>query len=123
MRFVVTVTATFRVWFEEQDRPLQRAILMHVRRLGAHGPALGRPYADTLKGSKLANLKELRVQHRSEPDRILFAFDPRRQAVLLLGGRKTGDHRWYLRAIREAENLFEQHLETLHNREDGENGS
>ena len=70
--------------------------------LEEYGPGLGRPYADTLRQSRYPNMKELRVQHEGRPYRILFAFDPRRSAYLILGGDKTGDTNWYLDAIRNA---------------------
>src|SRR5438128_4088838 len=70
------------------------------------GPALGRPHADTVAGSKHA-LKELRVQHRGKPYRIFFGFDPRRSAILLIGGSKAGDKRFYKRMIPLADNLYE----------------
>lgn len=82
------------------------------------GPNLGRPYADTLHGSSLANLKELRVQHRSQPYRILYAFDPKREALLLLGGNKAGDKRWYRKAIPRAEAIYARHLEELEDQSD-----
>ena len=66
---------------------------------------------DTLKGSRIANLKELRVQHKTEPIRILFAFDPKQQAVIILGGSKQADKRWYNTNIPIAEKLFADHLE------------
>ena len=75
---------------------------------GAH---LGRPYVDTIKGSSLPNMKELRVQHAGEPYRILFAFDSKRQAVLLVGGNKAGDKRWYDKNIPIAERRFRDYLE------------
>jgi len=56
---------------------------------------LGRPHVDSVARSKHANMKELRVQHRGRPYRVLFAFDPRRTAILLIGGNKTGMGRWY----------------------------
>lgn len=92
---------------------MQDAIAAHVRLLEEVGPHLGRPYADTLHGSTIANLKELRVQHRGRPYRILYAFDPKRAALILLGGRKAGDKRWYRRAIPRAEEIFARHLEDL----------
>jgi hypothetical protein len=65
---------------------------------------------DTLMGSKYPNMKELRVQHQGKPYRILFAFDPRRNAYLILGGDKTGDANWYVDAIRRAEAIYALHL-------------
>jgi hypothetical protein len=81
--------------------------------LEEYGPALGRPFADTLKGSSYPNLKELRVQHSGRPFRILFAFDPRRNAYLILGGDKTGDSNWYSDAIRRAEAIYALHLKEI----------
>lgn len=75
--------------------------------------ALGRPCGDTLHDASIANLKELRVQHQGQPYRILFAFDPKREALLLLGGNKAGDERWYRKAIPRAEAIFARHLEEL----------
>lgn len=84
-----------------------------VDMLVEYGPILGRPHADTLRGSTVANLKELRVQHAGRPYRILFAFDPRRNAYLILGGDKTGDANWYNEAIRRAEAIYERHLKEI----------
>ena len=88
-------------------------MLAHIEVLKERGPQLSRPRADTLKGSKMKNLKELRVQYRGEPYRILYAFDPKRQGVLLLGGNKAGDKKWYDKMIPRAEKLYEAHLATL----------
>ncbi|MBX3409955.1 MAG: type II toxin-antitoxin system RelE/ParE family toxin [Phycisphaeraceae bacterium] len=77
--------------------------------LEAVGPGLGRPLVDTLKGSRHANMKELRTQHEGEPYRTLFAFDPRRCAILLIGGNKTGDKRFYNTFIPQADRLYDEH--------------
>ena len=66
-----------------------------VNLLRRFGPTLGRPHVDSVARSKHANMKELRVQHRGRPYRVLFAFDPRRTANLLISGNKTGMGRWY----------------------------
>ncbi len=66
-----------------------------------------------MQGSKHPNMKELRVQHAGRPYRVLYAFDPRRTAILLLGGHKTGDDRWYERMVPVADRLYDEHLETL----------
>jgi len=82
-----------------------------------HGPALGRPTVDTIQASRLANLKELRASSGRAHLRVLFVFDPSRQAVLLVGGNKAGQWQtWYLRAIPEAERLYAQHVETMKRR-------
>ena len=77
------------------------------------GPHLQRPHADTIKGSKHPNLKELRTQHRGRPLRTLYAFDPRRMAILLIGGDKTGDARFYDRMVPLADRLYHEHLKAL----------
>lgn len=89
------------------------ALLVGVKLLRQMGPLLGRPHADTVHGSRHSNMKELRTQHRGRPFRTLFAFDPRRRAILLIGGDKTGDDRFYERMIPLADRLFDEHLERL----------
>lgn len=117
MAFAVIFSSDFEDWFNLQDRPLQRAVLVYLGLLEEHGPQLSRPHADTLQGSTLKNLKELRVQYRGEPYRILYAFDPLRQALLLVAGNKAGDKKWYTRMIPRAEALFEAHLKALEEEE------
>jgi hypothetical protein len=97
---------------------LQDTVLMYIRLLEQYGPHLGRPQADTLAGSKFSNLKELRVQHRGEPYRLLYAFDPNRQALILLGGNKASDKRWYETMIPKAEAIFNTHLKNLQEADD-----
>lgn len=84
-----------------------------VNLLRRFGPTLSRPHVDSVAGSKHANMKELRVQHRGRPYRVLFAFDPRRTAILLIGGNKKGQGRWYKEFVPIADRLYEKHLETL----------
>ena len=86
------------------------AVLMLLR---TKGPALGRPHVDTLKGSRHGNMKELRLQVHGAPWRFLFAFDPARAAIVLVGGDKTGDGRFYERMLRIAEKRLAQHLSQL----------
>ena len=73
---------------------------------------LGFPYSSEVKGSSIA-LRELRVQSNGRPFRILYAFDPVRSAILLLGGDKSGDDHWYIRNIPIAERLYSEHLQEL----------
>lgn len=83
-----------------------------IEALAEHGPTLSRPLADRIKGSYLHNLKELRPASAGRSEvRILFAFDPRRSAILLVAGDKAGQwQRWYEEAILLAEKRYEQHL-------------
>ncbi len=91
----------------------QDALAASVGVLEVRGPNLGRPHVDTVHGSKFSNMKELRTQVGGRPLRTLFAFDPRRTAILLIGGDKTGGDRFYDRMIPLADQLFETHLKEL----------
>lgn len=97
---------------------MQDAIAAHVGLPEEEGPSLGRPYVDTLGGSSIANLKELRVQHHGQPHRILFAFDSKREALLILGGNKASNKRWYSKAISRAETIYARHSEELEEHND-----
>jgi hypothetical protein len=82
-----------------------------VQLLEQRGPSLGYPHS--VNGSKHSHMRELRTQHAGRPYRTLYAFDPRRMAILLIGGDKTGDNRWYEVHVPIADQLYEQHLEQL----------
>ena len=103
----------YRAWFGKCGEELQDEILAHLEVLKTVGPNLGRPRVDHIKGSAHQNMKELRVQFKGDPVRILFAFDPDRRAVLLLGGAKTGDDRWYRRNVPLADQEFSLHLQEM----------
>lgn len=113
MAFEVEFTAEFEAWWNALDEEEQESIVYSVRLLEERGPALRRPHVGTLSGSQFPNMKELRVQHHGRPYRILFAFDPRRVALLLLGGDKTGKSRWTAEAIARADALYAAHLAEL----------
>src|ERR1035437_3125703 len=113
MVWEVEVSDEFRVWYEGLNTGERMSIATCVELLELDGPGLGRPYVDTLNGSTYPNMKELRVQHQGRPYRILFVFDPRRNAYLILGGDKTGDKDWYVDAIRRADAIYAQHLEEI----------
>src|SRR5947209_2711054 len=86
----VTTTEQFDEWFAALDEEAQAEVIAKVNLLKLLGPSLSRPHADTLKGSKHANMKELRADTSSSVLRIAFAFDPRRIAVLIVAGNKSG---------------------------------
>ena len=77
------------------------------------GPALRFPYSSSIASSRHSHMRELRVQHAGRPYRILYAFDPRRTAILLIGGEKTGDDRWYETYVPLADRLYDEHLAQL----------
>ena len=109
----VEFTDEFGRWWNTLDADEQESLAASVELLRQVGPQLARPHADTLQGSKHANMKELRTQHQGRPLRTLFAFDPRRCAILLIGGDKTGDKQFYNRMIPIADRLYDEHLEQL----------
>lgn len=94
---------------------VQEAIAARVLLLEKFGPNLGRPYADTLSGSKFKNMKELRCSVNNGEWRVAFAFDTERNAILLVAGNKLGvnQKRFYKRLIGKADERFEQHLMSL----------
>ena len=110
----VEYTDEFGQWWETLTLAEQASLEAGVRLLEQFGPHLARPYADTLKGSQHANMKELRTQSKGRPLRTFFAFDPRRCAILLIGGDKSGDERFYERMIPLADRLYDEYLEELH---------
>jgi hypothetical protein len=93
-------------------------LLAHARLLEEFGPQLGRPRVDTLNGSKHANMKELRFNADDGVWRVAFAFDPKRKAILLVCGDKSGgsEKRFYKRLIKKADNRFDEHLSRLLNK-------
>lgn len=99
-------------WRASLDDDSRRQVFYAVRLLREEGPALGRPFADTVKASRHRNMKELRPGSGGATElRILFAFDPQRQAILLVAGDKTGKwQKWYKRAIPLADDRFDEHL-------------
>lgn len=109
----VEFTDEFEQWWRGLDEDEQESMTATIILLETLWPGLARPHADTVKGSKHSNMKELRTQHQGRPLRTLFAFDPRRSAILLIGGDKTGDKRFYERMIPEADRLYDEHLEEL----------
>lgn len=93
-----------------------REISAKVSLLEEHGPILARPHADGIKTSRHPNMKELRGKVRERHLRVLFAFDPRRIALLLIGGDKTGDPQWYEKFVPIADDLFDRHLQEVNSK-------
>lgn len=113
MAWEVEYTDEFGEWWEELSVEEQEAIDATVRLLEARGPNLGFPHSSGIHNSKHGHMRELRTQHAGHPLRTLYAFDPRRMAILLLGGDKTGDDRWYDVHVPIADRLYDEHLEQL----------
>ena len=117
----VEYTDEFEEWWNSLDKHEQATVDAYVRMLEEFGVALGFPYSSDIKGSKHSQMRELRAQHRGRPYRVLYAFDPRRMAILLVGGDKTGNDRWYEQFVPVADALYQEHLETLE-KEKSKNG-
>lgn len=100
-------------WWNGLTEDEQDSVDRKVRLLQQRGPALHRPLADVVHSSRHSNMKELVIQHAGRPYRVLFAFDPRRCAILLIGGDKTGNDRWYEEFVPVADKLFDEHLAAL----------
>jgi len=110
----VEYTDEFGAWWESLTAEEQESVDFGVGLLMEYGPTLDHPYSSKVHGSKHSHMRELRVQHEGRPYRVLYAFDPRRAAILLLGGDKgsTGT-RWYEEHVPKADALYDAHLETL----------
>jgi hypothetical protein len=108
-------TSDYDAWFASLNASAAEEVFSVLLLLEEYGPLLARPFADTLKGSAYANMKELRVTGRGLAIRIAFAFDPRRRAVLLVAGDKRGvsQRRFYGQLIARADALYKRHLKDL----------
>ena len=118
MGWEVEYTDELGIWWDTLDEGEQESIAVCVRLLEERGPNLPFPYSSGVESSRYSHMRELRVQHRGMPYRVLYAFDPRRAAILLIGGNKTGNDRWYEEYIPRADRLYGEHLQQL--REEGE---
>ncbi len=113
MAWNVEYTDEFFAWWETLTEDEQEDISACVNQLIDRGPQLGRPYVDSVNGSRHSNMKELRTQSGGNPLRTFFVFDPTRSAVLLIGGNKRGDKRFYDRMIPIADDLYDEFLVEL----------
>jgi len=116
--WLVATTDEFDAWFAGLDAAAQVEVIAKVELLRILGPALRRPHADTLNGSKFSNMKELRADTATAVLRIAFAFDPDRSAILLCAGNKSGvsQKRFYKRLVEQADRRYEAHLAAVERR-------
>ena len=113
MPWEVEFTDEFEQWWNSLSETEQGRVDARVQLLMERGPNLPFPFSSQIKTSRFPEMRELRAQVGGDPLRILYAFDPRRTALLLLGGDKTGDERWYEVNVPIADRLFEQHLKDI----------
>ena len=114
-RWVVEIADEFALEFQALDEDVQTEILALSRLLQQFGAQLGRPRVDTLKGSRHSNMKELRFSAANGEWRVAFAFDPKRRAILLVAGDKSGtsERRFYRELIRIADDRLDAHFTRL----------
>ena len=113
MKWDVEYTDEFGEWWRGLSEDEQASLDASVRLLEYRGPNLGFPHSSGVNGSKHSHMRELRTQHDGRPFRTLYAFDPRRSSILLIGGDKTGDGRWYDVHVPISDGLYDEHLEQL----------
>ena len=113
MPWEVEYTDEFGAWWESLTDAEQESIAAVVGLLEDHGPQLGYPHSSGIAASRHGQMRELRIQHQGRPYRVLYAFDPRRAAILLIGGDKTGNDRWYEEFVPIADRLYDAHVESL----------
>ena len=106
-------TDQFGAWWAGLAEDEQDDITAVVELLMEHGPNLSFPYSSGVQGSRHGHMRELRVQSGGKPIRMFYAFDPRRSAILLIGGDKTGNDRFYKRYVPVADKLYDEYLEEL----------
>ena len=113
MSWIVEYTDEFFEWWQTLSDQRQDNIARVVRLLEAKRPNLPFPYSSAINGSRHPHMRELRAQSQGRPLRVLYAFDPRRAAILLIGGDKTGDDRFYEHMIPLADRLYDIYLAEL----------
>ncbi len=113
MQTFVEYSDEFGNWWEMLDEDEQDSIAVSVLLLEQKGASLPFPYSSAIEGSKHSHMRELRIQHKGNPYRVLYAFDPRRVSILLIGGNKAGQDRWYTEYIPKADKLYDDHIQLL----------
>ena len=117
MAWEVEVTDEFKVWWngltDAECISVERAVLLLEQR----GPNLPFPYSSGVNGSRHSAMRELRVRHQGRPYRVLYIFDPRRVALLLVGGDKTGDDRWYEKNMPLADQIYDKFVAEIEEEE------
>ncbi|MBI3326611.1 MAG: type II toxin-antitoxin system RelE/ParE family toxin [Nitrospinae bacterium] len=113
MEWTVEYTDEFGAWWDSLTAEEQEDVNARVILLQRFGPALRFPHSSSVRSSKHPHMRELRIQHAGRPYRVLYTLDPRRTAILLIGGDKTGNDQWYETYVPLADRLYDEHLEEL----------
>ena len=109
----IEVTDEFTRWWDSLGEAERESVEARVELLEERGVNLGHPHSSGIAASRHSHMRELRIQHEGRPYRVLYAFDPRRTAILLLGGDKTGDDRWYDVHVPMADRLYDEYIAEL----------
>jgi hypothetical protein len=117
----VEFTDEFEEWWDGLEEGEQIKVDAAIRMVEEYGPELLYPMSSGVSRSRHSHMRELRIQVHGRPFRVLYAFDPKRAAVLLVGGDKTGDDRWYEVNVPKADRLYDRHLADL-KKEGAQNG-
>ncbi len=113
MAWEVEYTDEFKAWWNSLDEDAQDRLAATVNLLIQYGPKLDFPFSSKIFASRHSNMRELRTQSNGRPLRTLYAFDPRRCAILLIGCDKTGQDDWYRQFIKKADALYDTHLKEI----------
>jgi hypothetical protein len=110
MAWEVEYSDEFGRWWGDLTEAEQESVAATVGLLELKGPSLPFPHSSGVETSKHSRMRELRIQHAGDPYRVLYAFDPRRAAILLIGGNKAGNDRWYEEFVPVADRIYDRHL-------------
>ena len=113
MAWEIEFTDQFDEWWNSLTANQQEDLTASVELLEEYGVKLGSQHSSGIITSRHSHMRELRTQSGGEPLRTFYAFDPRRVAILLLGGTKTGNDRFYEEYVRKADTLYDEHLKEL----------
>ena len=113
MAWEVEYTNEFGQWWQELSESQQDSVAARVELLMEYGPNLLYPFSSNILRSRHGVMRELRVQSGGRPIRVFYAFDPRRTSILLIGGDKTGNDRFYQEYVPLADDLYDEHLNEL----------
>lgn len=115
MAWEVEFTNEFEQWWDSLTAAEQKSVDFTVSLLQEIGPTLRMPHSSGVEMSRHTHMRELRIQHEGRPYRVLYVFDSRRAAMLLIGGDKTGNNRWYEEYVPLADAIYDRHLRELEN--------
>lgn len=113
MAWEVEFSDEFGKWWDSLNAAEQMSVDFTVSLLQEIGPTLKMPHSSGVESSRHRHMRELRIQHEGRPYRVLYAFDPRRVALLLIGGAKAGNDRWYVDYVPVADSIYDRHLQDL----------